>query len=310
MHDDTRRYRPAVVLALVGVMVALAAGCVPLRNAPPGGGETVTQTFRYGPFVLGPGEEVQGFPNSGMPRPSGSFGLVGARFDAVDENGTPYGVHDVHLHHVVMTTNVRNDTICTGRRERFIASGMERTRLSLPTPYAYMVGADDQWGSIYHLMNESAPGTGDKTVYIQYTLDYKPGATAQNSRPVSVYFQDITGCGDSTYDVPGDGGPGSVHTNSRTWTAPNDGIAVYTGGHLHNGGIDITLRDMTQARDVCVGTATYHENPRHLSTINPCGLHHQVTSGHRYRVAARYENDQPWPDVMGIMMTYVWWGTQ
>jgi hypothetical protein len=209
-----------------------------------------------------------------------------------------------------MTTSARNDTICTGRRERFIGSGMERTKMTLPSPYAYLVGANDQWGSIYHLMNEMPAGSGDRQVYIQYTLEYQPGATAQNTRPVSVYFQDITGCGDSTYDVPGNGGPGSVHVNSRAWTAPSDGIAVFTAGHLHMGGIDIRLTNAGSGLEVCRGVASYHEEPRHLSTINPCPLHNQVTAGDSYRVTARYENDQPWADVMGIMHTYVWWGTQ
>ena len=170
-------------LALVGSLLVLA-GCEPLRNAPPGGGETVTQTFRYGPFTLGPGEEVQGSPSSGMPRPSGSFGLKSAKFDVVDENGTPVSAHDVHLHHIVMTTSAREDRLCPGRRERFIGAGMERTPITIWGPYAYLVGASDQWGSIYHLMNETPPGTPAKTVYIEYTLDYQPGANATNSRPV------------------------------------------------------------------------------------------------------------------------------
>ena len=73
-------------------------------------------------------------------------------------------------------------------------------------------------------MNETPAGTPPKTVYIQYTLDYQPGANATNSRPLDVYFQDVTGCGDSTVDVPGNGGPGSVYTKSRTWQAPRDGM--------------------------------------------------------------------------------------
>jgi hypothetical protein len=121
---------------------------------------------------------------------------------------------------------------------------------------------------------------------------------------------DITGCGNSVYDVPGDGGTGSIHTNSRSWTAPRDGIAVFSGGHLHEGGIDITLKDDTSNTVFCTGTASYHENPRHLSTINPCILHHKVTAGHDYSVTARYDNSQPYQDVMGINLTYVWWGTQ
>ena len=124
-----------------------------------------------------------------------------------------------------------------------------------------------------------------------------------------MYFQDITGCGGSTYDVPGNGGPGSVHTKSRSWTAPWDGIAVFAGGHLHEGGIDITLKDAT-ANQTARTHAAYHENPRHLATINLCHLHHKVTAGRSYSVTARRDNLQPAADVMGIYMTYVWWGTQ
>jgi hypothetical protein len=302
--------RSGVMSLVLASVVLLATGCVPLTNAPPGGGETLTQTFRYGPFTLGPGQEIQGSPSSGMPRPAGAFGLKGAKFNLVYEDGSPVSVHDVHLHHIVMTTSARQDQLCPGRAERFIGTGMERTPIQIWGPYAYLVGANDQWGSIYHLMNETAPGTPAKKVYIEYTLDYQPGANATNSRPVDAYFQDVTGCGGSTYDVPGDGGPGSVHSKSRSWTAPRDGIAIFSGGHLHEGGIDITLTDGTTGSEYCKGVATYHENPRHLAAINGCVLHHQVTAGHTFTVTSRYDNSQTYQDVMGIMLTYVWWGTQ
>jgi hypothetical protein len=307
---STILFRRSAVAASVAALLVLAAACEPVTNAPPGGGETVTRTFRYGPFTLGPGQEVMGSPSSGMPRPSGAFGLKTAKFDVVDASGTPISPHDVHLHHIVMTTSARQDQLCPGRRERFIGAGMERTPINIWGPYTYLVGADDQWGSIYHVMNETPVGTPAKQVYIQYTLGYQPGATAENSRPVDAYFQDVTGCGGSTYDVPGDGGPGSVHVRTRTWTAPRDGIAVFAAGHLHDGGIDIRLRDATADEAYCIGTATYHEDPHHLSKINSCALHHLVTAGHDFRVISRYDNSQPWDDVMGIYLTYVWWGTQ
>jgi hypothetical protein len=309
MLSDARR-RKTLLGAVVVAAVLIGTACEPMVNAPPGGGETITQTFRYGPFTLGPGGEVEGAPSSGMPRPVGAFGLKGARFNVVDAAGVPVSVHDVHLHHIVMTTSARTDELCPGRRERFIGAGMERTPITLWGPYTYLVSASEQWGSIYHLMNETPPGTPPKTVYIEYTLDYQPGANATNSRPLDVYFQDITGCGNSTYDIPGNGGPGSVHTRSASWTVPRDGLAVWTGGHLHEGGIDITLADTTSGATFCTGTATYHENPRHLSAINPCLLHDRITAGDSLRVTARYENSEPLQDVMGIMLTYVWWGTQ
>ena len=302
-----RRGRAAASLAVLAGLLLVATGCEPLVNPPAGGGEVKTQTFRYGPFTLGAGGELQGSPSSGMPRPAGAFGLKGARFNVVDQNGTPVSPHEVHLHHIVMTTSARQDQLCPGRAERFMGAGMERTPLKLHGPYTYLVGANDQWGSIWHLMNESA---SQKTVYIEYTLDYQPGATAINSRGVAALFQDVTGCGGSTYDVPGNGGPGSVHTNSRSWTAPRDGIAVFAGGHLHEGAIDIALRDSTANKTLCTGTATYHENPRHLSSINACSLHDKVNAGNSFTVTSRYENSQPIADVMGIYLTYVWWGTQ
>lgn len=306
----SRRNRKFVLVAACVALLGAATACEPLINPPLGGGATVTQTFRYGPFTLGPGGQVMGSPSTGMPRPSGAFGLKSAKFDVVDTNGTPVSVHDVHLHHIVMTTSARQDQLCPGRPERFIGSGMERTKIDLWGPYTYLVGASDKWGSIYHLMNQTAPGTPAKTVYIQYTLGYQPGANATNSRPVDAYFQDVTGCGGSTYNVPGNGGPGSVDTKSRSWSAPRDGIAIFAGGHLHEGGIDISLKDGTTNTTFCTGVATYHHNPDHLSAINPCYLHQKVTAGHTFTVTSRYDNSLPWNDVMGIMLTYVWWGTQ
>ena len=81
-----------------------------------------------------------------MPRPPAAFGLKGARFNVVDQNGTPVSPHDVHLHHIVMTTSARQDQLCPGRRERFIGAGMERTPIKLWGPYTYLVGATTSGG--------------------------------------------------------------------------------------------------------------------------------------------------------------------
>ncbi len=35
-----------------------------------------------------------------------------------------------------------------------------------------------------------------------------------------------------------------------------------------------------------------------------------MIAGHSYRVTARYDNSKPYADVMGIVLAYVWWGTQ
>jgi hypothetical protein len=304
--------RFAVAGLLAAAVLLIGAACEPLVNPPPGGGETLTQTFRYGPFTIAAGGEVMGSPSSGFARPSGSFGLKGARFDVVDASGTPVPVDEVHLHHIVMTTSARDDALCPGRRERFIGSGMERTPITLLGPYAYLVGASDQWGAIYHLMNMTPAGTPAKTVYIQYTLDYQPGANATNTRPLIPLFQDVTGCGGSTFNVPGTGGPGSFYYKSRSWTAPREGMVVFTGAHLHEGGISNSLKDATTGTKLCKSVVEY-EHPEefmHIMTINACVLHEKVIAGHSYQLTTKYDNAQPWQAVMGINLTYVWWGTQ
>jgi hypothetical protein len=293
-------------------VVLAGAACEPLVNPPPGGGAMVTQTFKYGPFTIPAGGEIQGFPSSGMPRPSGAFGLKGARFDVVDASGTPVPMDDVHLHHIVLTTSAHMDALCPFRAERFIGSGMERTPITIWGPYAYMVGASDQWGAIYDLMNMMPAGSPPMTVYIQYTLDFQPGATTTNSRPVQPLFQDVTGCGASVFNVPGDGGMGSVYKKSLAWVAPRDGMVVYTGAHLHEGGIKNVLSDDNTHTRLCTSRVEYEmpEMFMHIMSINACMLHDKIVAGHSYRVTTYYDNSQPWTDVMGINLTYVWWGVQ
>ena len=244
-----RTFAGAVLLCAVLV----GAACEPLVNAPPGGGQTVTQTFRSGPFTLDPGEEIQGFPSSGMPRPQGAFGLKGARFNVVDSNGVPVSVHDVHLHHIVMTTSARNDQLCPGRRERFIGAGMERTPITLWGPYTYLVTASEQWGSIYHLMNEMPAGSPPKTVYIQFTLSSHSLNLFDGSQAfLSALSIDgdkvgsITGVnGDAPVNMANGGGPGGGwdfrfdFTGAKKQRLTDDEVVTWTwvGGAGHFTGI-------------------------------------------------------------------------
>lgn len=301
--------RLAAVGAAAG-LVAGAAACEPIENAPPGGGEVVEETFTLGPFNLAPmgqsGASNEGFDSS-IPRPSGSFGLKAINFDIVDAAGNPVAHSDVHLHHVVLMNSARQSPYCGSWPERFAASGSERTPMALPDPYAYLVGANDRWSGLWHIMNETSTA---KEVYIQYKMEYQPGATAENSRGVLPFFLDVTGCGNSEYDVPGDGGPGSVHVNSRTWNVPWDGYLVGAGGHVHGGGIDIALRHEPTGLD-CTMVAQYeHSHHGSPGSITACPIHVRVNEGDPFSVIARYDNSEPVEGAMGIVLAYAWPGTQ
>jgi hypothetical protein len=304
------------------VLALAATACVPLANAPSGGGAITTSSYTIGPFNLAasgqPGWESQ-TSSTNVPRPAGAFGIKTMSFDVVDAQGDPVPRHMVHLHHVLLMDAARTDVLCPGREERFAGAGAERTPLNLPDPYAYLVGANDRWDALWHIMNMDSMPT---TVYIKYTVGYQTHATASNTRGVTPFFADVTGCGNSEFDVPGNGGPGSVYTKSRSFVAPWDGIMVYAGGHLHGGGIDLTLKDPATGAK-CVMTAHYDmpmgaafATPADMgmidppTMIDPCPAHNLVAGGNSYSLTARYDNSQPYSAVMGIALAYVWRGHQ
>lgn len=306
------RIRRAALVGLLAVALFAGTACATIVNPPAGGGEIVHSTYRIGPLNLQPAgqwwDTSVGYQTN-LPRPSGAFGIKTMSFDIVDANGTPVPRHDAHLHHIVMGNNAHQDPYCGGN-ERFAGAGAERNPIVLPDPYAYLVGADDAWSATWEVVNEASRA---QTVYIEYDIAYQRGATAENSRGVRAFFLDVAGCL-TQYNVPGNGGPGSVHTATRTWTAPWDGYLVTAVGHMHAGGIDLSLRD--EARGVqCTMTAGYedahepgHENPPH--EITRCPIHVQVQEGQRFSVISRYDNSAPQTGAMGIVRAYAWPGTQ
>jgi hypothetical protein len=306
----TRLTRLAATGAAAVLLLVMAA-CDPIVNAPPGGGQVVQGTFRIGPFNLAPegqpGAESEA-SRANVPRPPGGFGMKSIEFDLVDAAGTPVPHSAVHLHHVLLMNPARTTPFCGNFAERFAGSGSERTPMSLPDPYAYMVGSNEQWNALWHVMNTSDT---PREVYIQYKVGYQPGANATNTRGVNPFFLDVTGCGNSEYDVPGNGGPGSVHTLTRTWNAPWDGYMVTAGGHIHGGGINVALRDDATGLE-CKMVAMYdHTHPHDApGSITRCPLHERFEAGEQFSVVSRYDNSEPHQDVMGIVLAYAWKGTQ
>lgn len=316
------RLKHGRVGVIVGLVALVASGCVALVNAPAGGGAVTTGVYRIGPLNLAamgqPGWESETSATN-VPRPAGAIGIKSVRFDLVDQDGTPIPRANAHLHHVLLINPSHPDVLCPGRPERFAGAGAERTPLDLPDPYAYLVGAGDHWNALWHVMNMTdAP----MTAYIQYTVGYQVAADSANTRNVVPFFADVTGCGASVFNVPGDGGMGSVYSKSRTWNAPYDGIMVYAGGHLHGGGIDLTLHDDTTGAQ-CVmnahydmpmpmvfGTADAMGMMNHPMSVDPCPAHNLVAKGRPYTLTAHYDNSQPYTDVMGISLVYVWPGQQ
>jgi hypothetical protein len=307
-------------LVAIAAFSLAASGCFYHTNVPWGGGSitdpVVTQTFRVGPFDLAPmnqpGWEHMG--NDVMPRPPGNVALKDIDFSVVDADGNTVGLHLVHLHHIVLIDTSQPDAVCPTGGARFAGTGAERTRMTLLGDYAYRVDAGDVWRSTYHIHTTSSMPAED--VYIQYTIKYEPITAQSTFKYTTPYFLDVTGCWSnsaSLYDVPGGGGPGSVHVAQRTYTAQRDGIAVWAGGHIHAGGLDISLTRDATGEDYCTATASYqpgghpnHPNLGQLRRISSCLMHSEVRAGEQFTLRSRYDNEYFVGKAMGIMLVHVY----
>jgi Stress up-regulated Nod 19 len=306
-----RRRRRFAFAAAMCVVALVSAGCASLRGVYFGKVTLTTGVYRIGPFNLAPmgqpGSEDQNV-RAGVPRPPGNIGIKSMRFDLVDANGNPVPRMDAHLHHVLLMNSAHTSPICPGEEERFSGSGAERTPLSLYGSYAYITHSTDRWDALWHLMNMSDM---PQTVYIQYTVDYVPATDPAAARPVTPFFMDVTGCGtNAEFNVPGNGGANSVYTRTRSITAPWDGVAVAAGGHLHDGGIDISIKKASTGEVGCTAVAHYDvpEPMDFPSSISACVMDHLVQAGQTYTVTVHYDNSMPHSAVMGIMLAYVWHG--
>lgn len=315
MGSIWRRRRSLVVLAALPLLLS---GCWYSLNVPWDAGPiddpVIVETFRIGPYDLAPmgtpGWEVMGTP--AMPRPSGDVAVKSLAFDVVDSAGRSIGVDKVHLHHIVMLNRDADDSVCPGRAERFGGTGMERTELRLLGDYAYRAAPGDRWASNFHL-HTTSPSQADG-VYIEYRVSYERVEDASQFRFTTPYFLDVAGCNaGSVYDVPGGGGPDSEHVVATTYTAPRDGVAVFAGGHLHAGGIDLSLTRDRTGEDYCTSTASYapgghpnHPNLGQLQKISSCLMHSEVRAGDRFTLRSNYDGEHPVSKAMGIMLVHTW----
>jgi hypothetical protein len=315
-----RQHRAAGVLLPIVALAALLAALPGCTNEPP----TRTETFTIGTFNLAPlgtsGSENQGLSFS-VPRPAPDRGIMvkRMRFFLADAGGRELDLprDGIHLHHVVMLSTKAKDSACpdTGYArfgQRFAASGNEKSPILLPPGAAYHARAGDGWGAIWHVMNMGA--TRLDGVKLAYEIVYFEGAPDATTRDVKPYYLDVAGCEKSSFDLAGGGAPGSTVTKSATFTLPDSGRGVYTLGHLHDGGVDVTLTDPT-GQPRCTATARYgegggtghehgHGEMGNIASIDLCPAPFDVAPG-SWTVDARYPGDVAFTKVMGVIFMYV-----
>lgn len=285
---------------------------------------------RYGPYTIEPGPELpdgrHGHAHSGsqvelgVEKPCENCYLTGMVPRLTRTDGSTAGAsNDLFLHHMVLsnTDAGRVDATCNpgsplplgSLGQRFFASGDERTPILGPPGYGYHVGTGS-WNLIWDLMSTSLV---TETVYYEVTFTWVPDTTP-GMRDVEPVWFDIDQCGDSQFAVPA-----GRSVQRWTWTVNRPGDLIGVGGHLHDGGVDLTIDNVSTGERICDSVAGYGETPlyvvhhggEHISSMSRCGGRGarraiaRLTSGQEVRITSRYDVEEAMDDVMAIAVAYM-----
>jgi plastocyanin len=287
--------------------------------------EVKTETFRYPVQV--DGYQVKQEFTYGVDHPKVDGFITNMSVDVVDADGTPVPINRLMLHHIVFSTIGRPSPTCNqftafdsktkvpGLAEQFYAAGEERNKLALPPGYGYRLRANDQWVMTWMLMNhKQAPDHA----FIQWTVTYD---TSPDLTAVQPYWLDVRNCqADPIYSVPGGGGPGSVYRQTYQMRMPQSGRIVAGGGHVHGGGLDLTISEPDCSNRTIARLVPAWGEPDHpfyhvypvLHEPGPIAMSAfasatgvPVVKGQRILLTSEYDDSRLHDRVMGISMIYV-----
>jgi Stress up-regulated Nod 19 len=300
-------------LALTGLLAASLAVSAPEASAQievgcravEGGYECI-----HGPFEIRKGSNA--FQQVAEPIPEAGY-ITSLRATLVDADGDRVGHHMAHLHHAVWLDPTHDDMTCPGYPDRFFASGKERTRLTLPSGYGYYWSNEPPAnypipGAVWALVAE-IDGMHEGMVhdlYLRLDVDFVPAAEGTLTAVKPVWL-DVRNCSDNpVFDVMKGSGKHGRFRETWAYTMPEGGRFVAMGGHLHDGGIKLKLRNKTTGSDVFTSVAAYEKanEPWYLTSMSGMSADPgvAVAAGDFLGLTAVYDSRHTWRDVMGIMV--------
>ncbi len=304
------------LLACIGF--ALPASAAPPLGVVPSYCHPTNAGYRciVGPFDVKSNERVEIM--TGVAAPSEAGYMTSGRARLVDGAGENVGRHEVHLHHAVWLNPYERDMTCESyddgfpAYERFFATGKELTRFDLPEGFGYHwdpqvsqshTQSAPWWALVAHL--DGMHGASD--VYIRFDLGFVPEDDAGELIEVRPAWFDVRNCdSDPVYTVRKGSGRAGVHVERWAYEMKQPGRFVFFAGHLHDGGIKISLRNSTSGEQVTTSRATYglEGEPWYLTSMSSWadrdGI--SVEAGDRLVLESVYDSSRTWPDVMGIMV--------
>jgi hypothetical protein len=233
------------------------------------------------------------------------------------------------LHHMVQLTigSGRWDPTCYGKSslphtdvnaspsnsERYFSSGNERSIVGLDplgakTKAGYHLKSTDRFAFIVDLMNINME---DKVVWLTMYYDFVEGPLPAGWNDMKTIWFDVNQCGTSEVRPPKQSG--SFTITSGKWNPNFTGKIVALGGHLHDGGISVEVKD--GSRTLCSCKAKYAEKPeyiqapshggggghgpvvKHISSMSQCDLNsfgkeEEVKKGQSWYVEGKYDYSQ------------------
>jgi len=274
-----------------------------------------------------------------MPGPRSSDGnsLIGIsawKLALIDgETNTSLSQHtDVYLHHLFFwpAPNSSSSFECTHGWLLHLGFGAELSPLLLPLGYVYFVEPKNSgWGGMVHAHNTRTDRA--LSLVLEYTVewyefssdrtaDILASACTPNTSPsvassslpsvdspkaATVYLLgiDVVGDGDSAYDVAVTSS--TVDTRVARLRYQYDAEILFLAGHLHRGGIDISLIS-EQTAEVMFDSKPLYEAEAVMSMPSACAESFSslwtVRKGDVFRVTSLYDASVARTDVMGLFV--------
>lgn len=259
-----KSWKRAVIATLVGsvTLACVTPGPGSSTVPQPSGGGVVgydpphetqagasTRVVSYGPFTVpaarGTEHGQEGMVKNqfriGVTKPCNNCYVTGMEANLKYPDGRTANIDTgMWLHHMVLFQTGKADATCPSTGvglvgQRFFASGNERSKVSGVPGYGYEVGgAANAFVLIYDLMNSNMQA---KTVSIEMTYKWVP-RTTPGMKPLIPVWLDVNQC--LTSEVPARTG---AYSYTYTWPANFSGRLIGVGGHVHDGGTHLSIRN-------------------------------------------------------------------
>jgi len=294
-----------LLLKLVALLIFVFA--VTLVNSQ----GTAQKTTYYSPVInLAPGTQWDNvFVKVDRPQPGARVAVSAVKFTPIDTlTQLEIPIERVYNHHMFLVQYSPS----LNRSEVIAAIGAEggHTPVILPLPYVVISEADDIYIIGAHLIDLwGIPSGANQSITLQYDMTYYNLPASGNGlfEPVVYETLSVVDTPEGTYDVPGNGGPGSVYVTSAYFQFNQIQSLVYAWGHIHIGSVNVSFVNAYTQEIIAYSYPTYDENG-FVIALNRQFPMMQVFPIQQYLLTSVYDNSRAYDGVMGMMLVY--WSVQ